>query len=69
MLIPSVFFFPFTNFMSCNLFRRFNPFPNNKILNSSELKKLADNNFKFDENDRKFSRRVENTMGKGYIAH
>ena len=28
----------------------------------------ADNNFKFDENTRKLSKRVENTAGKGEIA-
>ena len=32
-------------------------------------KEFADDNFKFDENGRKFSRRVENTVGKGKIAH
>ena len=30
---------------------------------------FADDNFKFDENGRKLSKRVENTMGKGEIAH
>ena len=29
---------------------------------------LADDNFKFDENGRKLSERVENTVGKGEIA-
>ena len=29
---------------------------------------FADNNFKFDENGRKFSKWVENTVGKGEIA-
>ena len=29
----------------------------------------TDNNFKFDENDGKFPRRVENSVGKGGIAH
>ena len=29
---------------------------------------FADDNFKFDENGRKFLRRVENTVGKGEIA-
>ena len=38
------------------------------ILDSSKLKKCADDNFKFDENGRKFSNRVENTVGKGEIA-
>ena len=28
----------------------------------------ADDNFKFDENGRKFFKRVENTVGKGEIA-
>ena len=32
------------------------------------LQEFADNNFKLDENGRKFSRRVENTVGKGEIA-
>ena len=29
---------------------------------------FADNNFKFDENGRKLSKQVENTVGKGEIA-
>ena len=29
---------------------------------------FADDNFKFDENGRKFSKRVGNTVGKGDIA-
>ena len=45
-----------------------NPFPKRQILNSSKLKEFADDNFKFDENDRKFSERVVNTVGKGEIA-
>ena len=32
------------------------------------MKQFADNNFKFDENGRKLSERVENTVGKGEIA-
>ena len=32
------------------------------------MKQSADNNFKFHENSRKFSKRVENTVGKGEIA-
>ena len=44
------------------------PFPKRQILHSSKLKEFADNNFKFDENGREFSKRVENTMGKGEIA-
>ena len=45
------------------------PFPKHQILDSSKLKEFADNNFKFDENGRKLSKRVENTVGKGEIAH
>ena len=45
-----------------------NPLPDDKILDWSKLKQFADDNFKFDENSRKFSRQVENTVGKGEIA-
>ena len=45
------------------------PFPKQQILGSSELREFADDNFKFDENGRKLSERVENTEGKGEIAH
>ena len=47
----------------------FNPFPDDKILDWSRMKQFADNNFKVDENSRKFSKRVENTVGKGVIVH
>ena len=53
----------------CSIFFRknvFNPLPDNKF--SSKLKEFAEDNFKFDENGRKFSKRVENTVGKGEIA-
>ena len=33
------------------------------------MKEFADNNFKFDKNGGKLSKRVENTVGKGEIAH
>ena len=46
-----------------------NPLPDDKILDRSELKQSADDNFEFDENSRKFSEGVENTVGKGEIAH
>ena len=46
----------------------FNPLPDDKILDWSKLKQFADNNYKFDENSRKCSKRVENTVGKGEIA-
>ena len=39
----------------------FNPLPDDKILESSKLKELADHNFKFDENGRQLSKQVENT--------
>ena len=39
-----------------------------QILDSSKLKKFANNNLKFDENGRKLSKLVENTVGKGEIA-
>ena len=38
-------------------------------LDCSSLKEFADNNFRFDENGRKLSKRVENTVGRGEIAH
>ena len=45
------------------------PFPKRGILDSSKLKEFADDNFELNRNDRKFSKRVENTVGKGKIAH
>ena len=45
-----------------------NPLPDDKILDRSNLKQSADDNFKFDGNSCKFSKRVENTVGKGEIA-
>ena len=39
-----------------------------QILDSSKLKEFADDNFKFDENGRKLSKQVENTVRKGEIA-
>ena len=41
-----------------------NPLPDGKILDSFKLKEFADDNFKFDENCRKLSKWVENTVGK-----
>ena len=37
-------------------------------IRSSKLNESADDNFKVDENGRKSSKRVENTVGKGEIA-
>ena len=39
------------------------------ILYSSKLKDFANDNFRFDENGRKFSEWVENTVENGEIAH
>ena len=44
------------------------PFPIQQVLDSSKLKEFTDNNFKFDESSRYFSKRLENTVGKGEIA-
>ena len=39
-----------------------------QILDCSKLKELADDNFKFNESGRKFSKSAENTVGKGEIV-
>ena len=46
----------------------FNPFPKRQFLDSSKLKEFDDDNFKFDENVRKFCKWVENTVEKREIA-
>ena len=38
------------------------------MLDSSKLKEFADDNFKFEENERKLFKWVEKTLGKGEIA-
>ena len=45
------------------------PFPKRQILDSSKLNEFADDNFRFYENGCKFSKWIENTAGKGEIAH
>ena len=47
---------------------RFQPCPKRQILDSSKLKEFANNNFKFYENGREFSKRVENTVARREIA-
>ena len=47
---------------------RVNPLPDDKIFDRSKLKQSADDNFEFDENSGKFSKRVEITVDKGEIA-
>ena len=39
-----------------------NPFPNNKFLDCTKLKDIADDNLKLDKNDEMLSKRVENTV-------
>ena len=43
------------------------PFPRRHILDSSKPKKFADDNLKFDENSRKFSKRVKTLWEKGKL--
>ena len=45
----------------------FNPLPD-KFWTLPNWKIFADDNFKFDDNGRKLSKEVENTVGKGEIA-
>ena len=45
------------------------PFPEWQILHSSKFKEFADDIFKFDDNGGNFSKRVENTVERGEIAH
>ena len=62
-------FSPFPTLFAKGLFLRvINPLPDAKILDWSKFKQFEDDNFKFDENSRKFSKWVENTVGKGEIA-
>ena len=65
MLVTSYFSIPHNVFKT-----RFNPLPNDNtcILDWSKLKVHADNNFEYDESGGNFSKRLENTVGKGEIA-
>ena len=45
----------------------FNPLPDDKF-ETSEFKEFVDDNFIFDENGRKLTKRVENTVEKGEIV-
>ena len=45
------------------------PFPKRQILDCSQLKESADDNFIFGEGGRKLLKWVENTVGKGEIAY
>ena len=55
--------------MSCLAEMSINPFPYDKILDSSKQEEFADDNFIFNENGRKLSKLVENTVEKGEITH
>ena len=44
------------------------PFHKRQVLDASKQKEFADDNFNFDENERKLFERVENAVGKGEIA-
>ena len=46
----------------------FNPFSNEKKLDSSKLKEFTGDNFNVHENGRKLSKWVENIVGNGEIA-
>ena len=54
----------YSNFETFALYR----FPKRQILDSSKLKVFADEKLKLDENGEKFSKRVENIVGKGEIT-
>ena len=45
------------------------PFPKQKILDPFKLKEFSDDNSKFDEKGKELCKWVENTVGKGEIAH
>ena len=50
------------------IYTNFNLFPNDNISEWSKMKEFADDNLKFDLSGKKFSKWVENTVGKGEIA-
>ena len=59
--------FHFKHTLTCCL-QFVKPFPKQQFLDSSNLKEIADDNFKVDEYGGKFSKSVESTVGKGEIA-
>ena len=64
----SLSFFFFSRLIGVGGLTPLNPLPDDKILDRSKLKQSVNDNFKFDDNSRKFSKRVENTVGKGEIT-
>ena len=63
--VPNMYFRPENRCYPFDAY--FNPFPNDKF-RLFQTERVCSHNFKFDENGRKFSRLVENTVGKGEIA-
>ena len=53
---------------SYQCFDYINPFPDDKLEDSCKLEEFADVHFKFDENGRKLSKPLQNTVGKGEIV-
>ena len=73
-LITSNFFFSHDVFTSVFLLSKSqdgvvkdSPITKRQILDFSKLKEFATDNFKFDKNGRKLSKRIEITVGKGEI--
>ena len=53
----------------CPMFKlKLKSFPKQQILDSSKLKEFVNDNFRFDINGKKFSKWVENNLGKGESA-
>ena len=57
-----------TNHIGHSYQHTYEPFPKQKILDSSRLKEFANDRVKFDENGDVVSKGAENTAGKGEIA-
>ena len=59
-------------FIEISIFQEFDDyffrFPKQQILDPSKLKEFADDDFKFEEIDKNFSKCLENTVGKEEIA-
>ena len=66
-LVPAFSFMP-TMFPFTEKFSLLKPITRQQILDSSKLKEFADDNLKLHGNERKLSKQVENTVGKGEIA-
>ena len=60
--------YPYTVWSWCVPNDFYQHFPKRQILETSKLKEFSDDNFKFYENGKKFSKWEDNTVGKGEIA-